>query len=598
MIPTIVIIVGFVILILILIIAVFVYHAISTRHTIISQAQKIDELQHIVAESKAELSLTNDQMKIEVSERKKRVEAYFQIKNELADRNTSRLNFLRNVGHEIRTPLNAINGMLTLLIETPVTEEQQEYLDIARYHSRELLTFLNDINDFSDIKRGVAVRVAQLSFSLEETLKNLHRHLVQKAQKKNIAFNYTISNNVPAYLCGDPIKLRKILFNLSDNAIKFTKQGSVHIQVDKIMETDDRLTLEFQVKDTGIGISKKVENFLFQAVFCQADTSMSRTNAGLGLGLAVTKELVNLLGGNTSFQSEENQGSTFTFTAVFEKCPRIEGTACKTQDTDQTYHAFSFSDLKVLMIESHPIRIKLITKILTQIGSQVETANDLTEAIEKHHSSEYQAILISISKNKMPDDEWISQLLNSVFAKIPIIALSRKLPGRDCRKQFQKLPIAQWLEIPINARDLIDCIETICRSPGQIPSVSTPSLLKPINQIIDKKQAIKHLGDEEVFNEVLKVFIDDLPDSINQLNQALKDANFDQISMNALSLKSSAATIMAGEIKKIAFDLGVASNEGNCEQTNQLLLALEKGYEDLKLAYNLLCNNGHPSFSS
>jgi signal transduction histidine kinase/HPt (histidine-containing phosphotransfer) domain-containing protein len=586
MISSIVLIMGLAVPILITVIAILIYHAMRTRQTILIQNQTIQTLQNLVSEGKAELSLTNEQMRIEISERKIRVEAYLQIRNELADRNASRLNFLRNVGHEIRTPLNAINGMLTLLTETPVTEEQKEYLDIARYHSREMLTFLNDINDFSDIKRGVAVRVAQLSFSLEETLRHLHRHLNQKAEKKKINFDYTISDKVPANICGDPIKLRKILFNLADNAIKFTNQGSVHIWVDTIMETDDRLTLEFQVKDTGIGISKKVENFLFQAVFCQADTSMSRSNAGLGLGLAVTKELVHLLGGKTSFQTEENKGSTFTFTAIFEKCPQIEDQSCETQPAEKTYHAFSFSNLRVLMIESNPIRIKLITKIVTQIGSQIDTACDINNAIEKFHSFDYQAILISVSKKQMPDDEWMSSFQNSVFASIPIIALSRKLPDRDCRKHFHKLPIAAWLEIPINARDLIDCIETICRSCGQVSNEkSTP--LKPLNQILDKEQAIKHLGDEEVFNEALKVFIDDIPDMINKLNQSLKENSFDQISMNALSLKSSAAMIMAGEIKKIAFDLGVASNEGSCEKTSQLLMALEKEFDELKQAYQL-----------
>jgi len=590
MLSSIVLIMGLAVLILMLIIAIMIYHAMRTRQTILNQNQTIQTLQNLVSESKAELSLTNEQMRIEISERKIRVDEYFHIKNELADRNASRLNFLRNVGHEIRTPLNAINGMLTLLIETPVTDEQQEYLDIARNHSRELLTFLNDINDFSDIKRGVALRVAQLSFSIEETLKNLHRQLDQKAQKKNIAFDYKISDNVPSFICGDPIKLRKILFNLTDNAIKFTNQGSVHICVETIMATDDRLTLEFQVKDTGIGISKKVENFLFKAVFCQADTSMSRSNEGLGLGLAVTKELVNLLGGKTSFKTEENIGSTFTFTAVFEKCQLLEGASSDTQPSEKTYRTFSFSNLKVLMIESNPIRIKLINKILTQIGSQVDTACNFTEAIDKFPSSDYQAILISVSKKQMPDDKWMTDFLNSVFANIPIIALSRNLPDRVCRKHFNKLPIASWLEIPINPRDLIDCIETICRSCGQVSDEKSLPL-KPLNQIIDKEQAIKHLGDEEVFNEVLKVFIEDLPDIIHKLKQALKENNFDQISMNALSLKSSAATIMADEIKKIAFDLGVASNEGNCEKTSQLLLALENGFDELKQAYNQLNEN-------
>jgi signal transduction histidine kinase/DNA-binding response OmpR family regulator len=572
---------GVLILFLLIIIAILIYQAIKTHQSLRIQKQEIRNLQNLVSEGKAELSLTNEQMKIEVSERKKRVEAFLQIQNELSDRNKNRLNFLRNVGHEIRTPLNAINGMLTLLIETQLSEEQQEYLDIARNHSREMLTFLNDINDFSDIKRGAAVRVAHLSFSLNETLKNLHRHLTQKAKKKGIAFEFTISNNVPAFICGDPIKLRKILFNLTDNAIKFTDHGSVHILVDTIMESEDRLTLEFQIKDTGIGIAKNIEAILFQSVFCQADTSMSRTNAGLGLGLAVTKELVQLLGGKTSFQSEENKGSTFTFTAIVDKCP-LDGTGCQ-KATGKTYTAFSFTDLKILMIESNPIRIKLISKILTQIGSQVDIANDLDEAIEKYHSYEYQAILISVSKKNMPDNNWMTKFTNSDFRKIPMIALSRKMPDKDCRKHFQNLPVAEWLEIPINARDLIDCIETICRFSEQ--NERNPPSLKPFDQIIDKEMAIKHLGDEDVFNEVLKVFIDDLPAVINTFKDASETNNFDIISMNALSLKSSASTIMASEIKKIAFDLGVAANEKNGEQSRQLLFALEKETEDLKQAY-------------
>jgi len=566
------------------------FYIIRIRQKLIFQKKEISSLHSLVYESKAELSLTNDQMKIELSERKKRVEAYLQIKNELAERNKSRLNFLRNVGHEIRTPLNAINGMLTLVMETHLSDEQQEYLEIARHHSRDMLTFLNDINDFSDIKRGVSLRVAHLSFSIEEVLKNLHRQLDQKAKKKNIVFDYTISENVPAYICGDPIKLRKILFNLCENAIKFTQSGSVHIHVDTIMESDDRLTLEFQVIDTGIGISKKVENFLFQAVFCQADTSMTRSNEGLGFGLAVTKELVNLLGGKTSFRSEENKGSTFTFTAVFEKCPQETEKSCEIQASKNSYKTFSFTDLRILLLESHPIRKKLITKILTQIGCQVDTACELTEAIEKYKASDYQAILISFSKKKMSDIAWMAAFQKSAFAKIPVIALTRKLPNKDFRKKLQTFSIAEWLEIPVNARDLIDCIETICRSSSQ-PQIEHQLPAKPINHIIDKEQAIKHLGDENVFNEVLKVFIDDLPDVIDRIKQALEEQNFDQICMNALSLKSSAATIMAGEIKKIAFDLGVAGNEENREEISQLLSTLEKGAEDLTQAYSQLNQN-------
>jgi len=569
----------------VLIIAFLAYLLIKAHREANSLKEKIQNLQETVSENHKELSLTNEQMKIEISERKKRVDEYMQIKNELSDRNQSRLNFIRNVGHEIRTPLNAINGMLTLLLETQVSTEQQEYLDIARYHSKEMLTLLNDINDFSDISRGEVLDIARLTFSLDETLKSLYNHLIQKTEKKNIKFHYIIDQNVPAYLCGDPIKLRKILFNLTDNAIKFTNDGEVSIQVHMIMEADSRVTLEFQIKDTGIGIPKKVENLLFQAIFCQADESMKRAHEGLGLGLAITKEFVQLLGGKTSFKSREGKGTTFTFTAVFEKCPQECIDSIFDSDLENPhYQSFSFSNFKLLLIETHQIRIKIITNTLTQIGCKLDVTNTLAETLEKCAQNEYQAILVPFTKKHMPDDDWIAAYINSSLASIPIIALIRQRPCQNIRKKYQQLPITKWLEIPINERDLIDCIETICRTSSEISLESNQKEVS-LDDIIDKKAALAQFGDETLFEEILSVFIDDLPAQIREMNQSLNDNNFDNLSMHALSLKSSAATIMAGEIKQIAFDLGVAGNDQDTEKTQQLLDRLTYAAEQLKHAY-------------
>ncbi|MBF0450116.1 MAG: Hpt domain-containing protein [Candidatus Magnetomorum sp.] len=570
---------------LIIIVSVLIYKIRDLCQKLELEKRKTNELQTIFSECKSELSLTNDQMKIEISERKKRVDAYMQIKSELSERNTNRLNFLRNVGHEIRTPLNAINGMLTLLDETQLTNEQKEYLGISRYHTKEMLTLLNDINDFSDIKRGIEKKIASLSFSLQEMLYNLHNHLKHKAQTKKIVFTYSISENVPQYMCGDPIKLRKILFNLADNAIKFTNSGEISIKVYSVMQKEERFTLEFQISDTGIGIPKDIENLLFQSVFCQADTSLNRNYSGLGLGLAVAKELVSLLGGSISFQSQEIQGTTFTFTANFEHCPISDKEKTDVQTSDKPYKVFSFSDLKILLIEEKQIRVKIIQKILTEIGCQVDIALNLQQALAQFNSATYQALLFSFTKGKHPDAQWEKDIASSNFAKIPIVALARALPSDADQKSFQKKNIAFWLEVPINTRDLIDCIEKICRFSGDaLHEINTEE--DSLYQMIDKEAALAQLGDESLFYEVLQVFIDDLPAQINAMKMALDEHSFDQLSMHALSLKSSASTIMADQIKKVAFDIGVAGNENNIEKTKQLILHLEQTFEKLKKAYS------------
>ena len=560
------------------------------RQQLIIEQQKKNDFQIIISEYQSELSLTNNQMKIEISERKEIYEAYLQLKKELSERNTNRLNFLRNVGHEIRTPLNAINGMITLLYETNIGDDQLEYLDIARYHTKEMLNLLNDINDFSDIKRGNVKKIVNLSFSLDETLHNLHKHLNKKAQKKGIKFSYRIAENVPAILCGDPIKLRKILFNLTDNAIKFTKKGEVKIYVNLIMQNEERFTLEFQVQDSGIGIPKKIENLLFQAVFCQGDSSISRKYGGLGLGLAVAKELVNLLGGSISFNSAKDSGTTFTFTAIFDTCVCCDISKIESDDSlSKKYKTFSFSDFQILLIEENQIRVKIIKKILTQMGCQVDIALNLKDAIEKFNCTSYQAILISYSEKEIASEKWMTSIKNSNFAKIPIVALSSYLPTKNEQKQLKNRYISAWIETPVNAKELIDCIESICRSSGEELTDQCTDY-NSLNEIIDKEAALSQLGDEKLFNDVFDVFMNDLPVQIKAINLALQEKDFEQISMQALSLKSSAATIMAGQIKQIAFDLGVAGNEKNLKKLQDLIKNLEQAFETLKAVNDQIIN--------
>ena len=230
--------------------------------------------------------------------------------------NQAKSEFLANMSHEIRTPMNAVIGMSHLALKTKLTPKQQDYLNKIQSSANSLLGIINDILDFSKIEAG-KLDMESVEFNLDDVLDNLANLVTVKAQEKeDLEVLFATGQEVPRFLVGDPLRLGQVLINLANNAVKFTKSGEIVVSTELLTQTETGLKIMFSVRDTGIGLTTDQIGKLFQS-FSQADTSTTRKFGGTGLGLTISKRLVNMMGGEIWVDSEPGQDTTFSFTANF-----------------------------------------------------------------------------------------------------------------------------------------------------------------------------------------------------------------------------------------------------------------------------------------
>jgi len=368
--------------------------------------------------------------------------------------------FLANISHEIRTPMNGIIGMIDILKRTSLTEEQLEYIDIIGISGENLLMIINDVLDFSKIEAG-QITFEKIQFNLYDEIDEVIKILRYKAIQKNLELSFHIDSDAPELLVGDPLRLKQVLINLCNNSIKFTSEGYVKIKVKLIGINESTVQLNFEVQDSGIGISPENQLKLFKS-FSQADVSTTRKFGGTGLGLAISKNLVELMNGRISIISEEGQGAIFHFNAEFgigEHRILIDENQKLEEAIDKN------KKLKILLAEDNIINQKVAILNLQKLGHQVIVVSDGIQAVKRFITDLPDVIFMDIQMPEMDGVEATGKIRdwekeNSVQNRVPIVAMTANTLKSD-KDLFLSSGMDDYLEKPFNSSDLVRVIERV-----------------------------------------------------------------------------------------------------------------------------------------
>ncbi len=385
-------------------------------------------------------------------------------KEKAEDAAQSKSLFLANMSHEIRTPMNGIIGMSNMLKKTTLTNEQSDALNIIVNSAENLVTIINEILDFSKIESG-NLDLENIAFDLHHEINNVTKLLKTKAEEKGLTLNSSISPFVPHWVSGDPVRFKQILINLVNNGIKFTEKGYVRISVTVEDRISNRSVIRIEVTDTGIGIAEETKKKLFK-IFSQADASFTRRFGGTGLGLVISKNLVERMGGYLGVESKLGQGSTFWFTLTLDeaipKQPIVKNDTQTPGNTSQVEQENKpvgpVQKRKILLAEDNLVNQKVASMVITRLGHSVDVAGNGLEALDKFKQNQYDLILMDIMMPEMDGLE-ATMAIREVERNDPsrkpirIIALTANAMRED-RERCMTAGMDDYLSKPFKPEDL------------------------------------------------------------------------------------------------------------------------------------------------
>ncbi|MBO0356879.1 PAS domain S-box protein [Hymenobacter sp. BT186] len=474
----------------------------------------------------------------------KRTQLDLRAAKEAAEENAqAKQNFLANMSHEIRTPLNGILGIAGLLAKTPLDDQQSQYLDHIRHSADHLLVVINDVLAMSQLSAG-KVRTETIAFDLRDVLQASRESLLPRAQEKGISLTLTLpSPNVSTTVLGDPYRLRQILLNLLSNAVKFTERGQVLLACQPLSNSPDEQQLfQFTVRDTGPGIPAHQIQEMFEP-FTQASASTAREYGGSGLGLSISRNLVELMGGTMSAESQLNEGSTFSFTLPF----KLTTPATRPELPAQPIDYRALGPRRVLLAEDNAINQFLVESLVRNWGWTVDTAGTGPKALALFGQQTYDVVLMDIQMPGM-DGITATRLLrqhpDAARAATPILALTaHALRGEE--EQYLEAGFSGYLSKPFREEELFQAIGNILGQRTTVQAGSAGPAVTEEDAVVSSPlyslSGIRRLahGNEEFVRRLAQLFIQTAPPAVQDLEQYTATGDYQQLATSAHSLKSS-----------------------------------------------------------
>jgi signal transduction histidine kinase/CheY-like chemotaxis protein len=423
--------------------------------------------------------------------------------------------FISVISHEIRTPMNTVVGMTNLLLQSQHYPEQRDYLNALKASSDNLLAIVNDILDLSKIESG-KIFFEQTDFSLRNLLEDLKKTFAFKAAEKNVQISLNVSNDIPVFLKGDPFRLNQILLNLISNSVKFTEVGTIDIVADLIESSPKEVQILFTIKDTGIGIPEDKLSLIFES-FTQANLTISRKYGGTGLGLTITKKLIELQGGTIGVESKVKEGSKFIFNLKF---TRSQKTKIRTQPESSVNKFQGLDDLRLLVVEDNKMNQLVVLKFLEKQNIQADIAEDGPQALDLLKKKEYDLILMDIQMPGM-DGYQVSEIIRKEFPEpknsTPIIALTA-MALSEVQEKIKVFGINDYILKPFSPANLFS---KIAENAGNVIKYSTPT--KTTQPVITQKHSdltyLINASDNNAgfIKQMIDIFLKQTPEFLQEL---------------------------------------------------------------------------------